>query len=90
MAALNVQGPYYAGTLREIPLGDAPAADLNADGTVRDTFAIVVTRATDGWVLFADTDGDGSLANEKPVHDFLQGYQTFGWAARGHAASGRP
>ena len=84
VAALNVQGPYYAGTLREIPLGDAPAADLNADGTVRDTFAIVVTRATDGWVLFADTDGDGSLANEKPVHDFLQGYQTFGWAARGH------
>jgi subtilisin family serine protease len=50
---------------------------------VRDTFAIVVTKATDGWVLFADIDGDGSLANEKPVHDFLQGYETFGWTAKG-------
>lgn len=83
VAALNTQGPYYAGTLREIPLGDAPAADLNANGAVSDTLAVVVTRATDGWVLFADTDGDGSLANEKPVHDFLQGYETFGWAPRG-------
>ena len=83
VAALNAQGPYYAGTMREIPLGEAPAADLNRNGTVSDTLAIVVTRATDGWVLFADTDGDGSLANEKPVHDFLQGVESFGWAPRG-------
>ena len=38
-----------------------------------DTLAVcVVTRATDGWVLFADTDGDGSLAGERPVHDYLR------------------
>jgi tripeptidyl-peptidase-2 len=83
VVALNAQGPYYAGTLREIPLGEAPSADLNANGVVRDTLPIVVTRATDGWVLFTDTDGDGSLANEKPIHDFLQGYETFGWAPKG-------
>jgi tripeptidyl-peptidase-2 len=83
VAALNAAGPYYAGGLQEIPLGEAPAADLNANGTVGDTLPVVVTKASDGWVLFADTDGDGSLANEKPVHDFLQGYETFGWAARG-------
>jgi subtilisin family serine protease len=83
VAALNAAGPYYGGTLQEIPLGEAPAADLNGNGTVGDTLPVIVTRATDGWVLFADTDGDGSLANERAVHDFLQGYDTFGWAARG-------
>ncbi len=42
-------------------LGDPEAADLNADGDVSDTLLVVVTRASDGWVLFADTNGDGSL-----------------------------
>ena len=35
VVALNTQGPYYAGTIAEIPLGEAPAADLNRNGTVR-------------------------------------------------------
>jgi subtilisin family serine protease len=83
VTALNTTGPYYAGTIREIPLGPLPASDLNGNGTDRDTLAVVVTRATDGWVLFADTDGDGSLAGERPVHDYLVARETFGWAARG-------
>jgi subtilisin family serine protease len=86
VVALNAAGPYYAGFLAELPLGDPPAADLNGNGTVGDTLPIVVTRASDGWVLFADTDGDGSLANEKPVHDFQQGYETFGWSPMGQPA----
>ncbi|MGE5232065.1 MAG: S8 family serine peptidase [Deltaproteobacteria bacterium] len=86
VVALNARGPYYGGALAEIPLGGAPAADLNGNGTVGDTLPVVVVKATDGWVLFADTDGDRSLANEKPVHDFLQGYETFGWASRGRPA----
>ncbi len=86
VVALNATGPYYGGALAEIPLGAAPAADLNGNGIVGDTLPVVVVKATDGWVLFADTDGDGSLANEKPVHDFLQGYETFGWAPRGRPA----
>jgi hypothetical protein len=80
VAALNSAGPYYGGVIAELPLGDPPAADLNGDGTADDTLPVIVTKASDGWVLFADTDGDGSLANEKPVYDFLQGYETFGWA----------
>ena len=83
VAALSTAGPYYGGTIAEIPLGEAPAADLNANGAVRDTLPVVVVRATDGWVLLADTDGDGSLAGERPVHDFLVGRETFGWAAKG-------
>jgi subtilisin family serine protease len=86
VVGVNAAGPYYGGALAELPLGAAPAADLNGNGTVADTLPVVVAKATDGWVLFADTDGDGSLANERPVHDFLEGYETFGWAAAGRPA----
>lgn len=85
VAALSTAGPYYGGVVREIPLGQLPASDLNGNGTDSDTLAVVVTRATDGWVLLADTDGNGSLLGERPVHDYLAARESFGWAARGRA-----
>jgi tripeptidyl-peptidase II len=85
VVGLNTTGPYYGGTIQEIPLGPPPASDLNGNGTDSDTLPVIVTKATDGWVLFADTDGDGSLAGERPVHDYLVARETFGWAARGRA-----
>ncbi|MGH7515767.1 MAG: S8 family serine peptidase, partial [Gemmatimonadales bacterium] len=81
--ALKTAGPYYGGVIAELPLGDAPAADLDGDGAATDTLALLVVRATDGWVLLADTDGDGSLASESPVHDFLVGRESFGWTRAG-------
>ncbi len=86
IVALNSVGPYYGGAIREIPLGEGPAADLNGNGRVSDTLPVIVTRATDGWILFADTDGDGSLANEKPIHDYLAGHEIFGWTSRARPA----
>jgi subtilisin family serine protease len=83
VAALNTQGPYYGGFISELPLGEPPASDLNGNGVVGDTLPVVVTLASDGWVLFADTDGDRSFAGEHPVHDYLQARETFGWATRG-------
>ncbi len=83
VAALNTQGPYYGGTLAELPLGPPPASDLNGNGTVGDTLPVVVTRASDGWVLFADTDGNRSFSGERAVHDYLVARETFGWAAPG-------
>ncbi len=83
VAGFNPQGPFYLGTLVERRLGEMPASDLNGNGTNRDRLPVVVTRATDGWVLFADTDGDGSLENERPVHDYLQARETFGWSTGG-------
>jgi len=77
-------GPYFAGTIAELPLNGSPAADLNGNDAIGDTLALVVARGTDGWVLLADTDGDGSLAGERPVHDYLQARESFGWAVRGH------
>jgi subtilisin family serine protease len=69
----------WAGSIAEIPLGQLPAADLNGDRDDADTLAVVVVRASDGWVLYVDTDGDGSLANERPIHDYLRARETFAW-----------
>jgi len=85
VAVLNTRGPYYAGLISELPLGPPPASDLNGNGTVGDSLVLVVTRASDGWVVFADTDGDRSLARERPVHDYLLARETFGWALRGRS-----
>lgn len=78
-------GPWFGGVLRERSLGEPPASDLNDNGLDSDSLAIVVGRASDGWVLFADTDGDGSLANERAVHDYLVARETFGWHRAGAA-----
>lgn len=72
-------GPWYAGALIERGLGEPAASDVNDNGTDADTLAVIVAKASDGWVLFADTDGDGSLGNERPVHDYLVARETFGW-----------
>ena len=84
LLGVNASGPWYGGVLREIPLGEAPASDVNWNNVVGDTLPILVTRASDGWVLLADLDGDGSLRNEKPIHDFLVARESFGWAPPGH------
>lgn len=79
----NAEGPWYAGLLDETPLGKAPAADVDGNGRVGDVFPVIVTRASDGWILLADTDRNGSLRGEKPVRDFLRSRETFGWARKG-------
>jgi subtilisin family serine protease len=81
--SMDADGPWYGGSIAEINLGDPEAADLNADGDVNDTLLVVVTRASDGWVLFADTKGDGSLTDDRAVHDYLVARETFGWAPAG-------
>ncbi len=81
--SLNIGGPYYGGSLAEPALGAPPASDVNGDGDAADSLPLIVVKATDGWVLLTDTDGDGSLSGERPVRDYLAGRETFGWAPRG-------
>jgi subtilisin family serine protease len=81
--ALGGDGPFFGGAVAELPLSGSPAADLNGNDAIGDTLPLVVARGTDGWVLLADTDRDGSLAGERPVHDYLQARESFGWARPG-------
>jgi subtilisin family serine protease len=81
--ALAAGGPWYAGVVRERTLGPLPASDVNDNGSDGDTLVVIVARASDGWVLLADTDGNGSLAGEPAVHDYLVARETFGWHRRG-------
>jgi subtilisin family serine protease len=74
--------PYYAGLLRERSLGSGPPADLDGDGDDSDVYLVVVAKASDGWVLMADTDGDGSLEDENAVRDYSVAGDTFGYGSR--------
>ena len=76
IARLTSATTWYAGVLRELPLGKVPGADLNGDGNNTDAFPVVVVRATDGWVVFLDTNLNGSFEDEMPLHDYRQGHET--------------
>lgn len=74
--------PYYAGLLREGRLGSGASADLNGDGDDSDAYPVVVGKASDGWVLMTDTDGDGSLEDEDAVRDYSVAGEIFGYGSR--------
>lgn len=76
-AAGLARPPYFAGLFREIALGDSLAADVDGNGRMTDVFPIVVAKGASGWFVMSDTDGDGSLANERPVHDYAVAGETF-------------
>ncbi len=85
VAALTA-GPVWGGVIAEVDLGDAPAADLDRNGMVGDTLPILVARGTNGWVVFVDRHGDGSVADDPPVHDYRVAREWFGWSPRGEAS----
>lgn len=70
---LTTSTTWYRGVFRELPLGRAPAADVNGNGRNTDEFPVIVVKATDGWVAFIDTNLDGSFEDEMPLHDYRQG-----------------
>ena len=76
IARLTSAGTWYAGVLRELPLGKVPAADLNGDGNNTDAFPVIVVKATDGWVAFIDSNLNGSFEDEMPLHDYREGRET--------------
>jgi subtilisin family serine protease len=76
IARLTAATTWFAGVLRELPLGKLPAADLNGDGNNTDVFPVIVVRASDGWVAFLDTNLNGSFEDEMPLHDYRLGRET--------------
>jgi subtilisin family serine protease len=77
--AFSAGGPWYAGRVSERRLGKPPASDLDGNGSEADSLLVLVARGTDGWLLFADTDRNGTLLDERPVRDFAAGGETFCW-----------
>ncbi len=73
--------PFYGGMLRELPLGTVPGADLNGNGTNVDEFPVIVAKASSGWFVVTDTDGDLALDDEVAVRDYLVAHETFSYRA---------
>jgi subtilisin family serine protease len=87
VAAAATGAAVWGGMLDETALGQAPAADANGNHHVGDSLAIVVVNTQSGWAMFADTQGDGTLADDRPIHDFAVAHESFGWARPGEAAT---
>ncbi len=85
VAGLASSPELWGGALLELPLGKLPAADLDGSGVVGDTLPVVVARGASGWILFADTQGNGTLADDRPVHDYEIAREYFGWSRPGRA-----
>jgi subtilisin family serine protease len=81
--ARSGEGPWFGGVLRERPLGEMPAADLNGDGDDEDALPVLVARVDGEWMVAVDRDGDGSLAGEPLIRDYLRARETFGWSTNG-------
>ncbi len=73
---LAVGTSWYTGVFKELPLGPLPASDVNGNGTNTDAFPVVVVKASDGWVVFFDSNLNGSFEDEQPLHDYRQGRET--------------
>lgn len=76
IGSLAIGNAWHVGVFRELPLGTLPAADVNGNGTNTDEFPVVVVRATDGWVVFFDSNRNGTFEDEMPLRDYRQGRQT--------------
>lgn len=82
-------GPeWFGGVLAELPFGAPPEADFNGNGSNRDRYGVVVVRGPSGWLAFVDANGDGTLADETALADFLVRRETFTFSSqlvsRGH------
>lgn len=88
--AVAADSGWYGGVVRELPFGDAPASDFNGNGSNRDSFGVLVVPGASGWVAFIDTNGDGSLADEAPLADYLVRRETFTFRLRSGAPGSGP
>jgi subtilisin family serine protease len=79
IAGVAAAGEWWGGALDELPLGAAPSADIDGNGTVGDRLPVVVVRTTGGLVLFADTQGNGTFADDKPLRDYAVARDMLAW-----------
>ncbi len=81
-------GPVFGGLVPEVRYGEAPGADLDANGRLGDTLLVIVARGAPDWLVFTDRNRDGSLADDRPVRDYHVARESFGWSAAGSPTIG--
>ena len=78
-----VDNDYYIGAFKESRLinSNSGAADLNGDGDTDDAYYLVAFQTTEGndnfWVVYFDTNGNGDLADEKPLRNYKVNQDAF-------------
>ena len=75
--------PLWAGLVPEVRFGTGASADLNGNGSDTDTLLVLVTRRDGEWIMFADAEGDGSVADDAGVRDYATASEWFGWSRSG-------
>ncbi len=74
---------YYIGLLSETlwKNSGSGAKDVNKNGTTNDKFYFVTFKTKENnkesWVVFIDMDADGDLADEKPLRNYKEKFDTF-------------
>lgn len=82
-----VDGIYYYGVLPEKRFQNG-LNDLNFNGNETDNFGIVAFQdATNHWVAYVDSDGDGSVSNEKQLTSYRERYDLFRFHSTDSVAS---
>lgn len=72
-------GEVYVGWMDESAYRNSSVRDFDGDGESRSLFAVVLFRASGGWRVVVDTDGDGDLADENPMENYAESLKTFGF-----------
>src|ERR1051325_7059339 len=83
----SIDGKYYWGVLPERRYQNG-LGDLNFDGNETDNYGIVAFQdATNHWVAYVDSDGDGSVADEKQLATYAERYDLFRFHSSDSVAS---
>ncbi len=78
-----IDGNYFIGLLPEElwKNSNSGAADVNGNGTKDDKFYFITFKTTAEndtfWVVYVDTDIDGDLADENPLRNYKEKFDTF-------------
>jgi len=74
---------YFIGNLNETlwKNSGSHAGDVNGNGKTNDNFYFITFRTTANgenfWVVYLDCDADGDLADEKPIRNYKENFDSF-------------
>ncbi|NTV47071.1 MAG: S8 family serine peptidase, partial [Chlorobiales bacterium] len=73
---------YRIGVFDEQRMRNSDISDLDGDGKSNTLFGILVCETESGFLAIVDTDANGSLSDERPIHSYKKQFDTFSFARR--------